>query len=364
MGNTIIFTGGGTLGHVFPGLAVIDELKKHTKLPVIWLGSSRGMEKHLLQEKGIPFYGIPSGKFRRYFSVRNFMDIFKIIAGFFSSFFFLLKEKPCLLFSKGGYVSVPPVFAAFLLRIPVFTHECDYNPGLATKINARFAEKILVSFEETVPFFPDKFRSKIVLSGNPVRKEFLSGNPALGREILGIPEGMKTILILGGSQGARSINNAVFSIIDKLVEKCFIIHQTGKHGVCSTQHANYKAKSFFKEEFPHVLSAADLVISRAGANALWEITLAGKPSLLIPLPKSNSRGDQILNAALFEKNGVSQVIEQDRNLDQKLLEKIMYLIDNEKALKKMRINAENFLLPDSSVRISRLILERIGEIKQ
>ena len=170
------FTGGGTAGHIYPGLAVVDELKALCpELSFLWIGSSQGMDKHIVEESGSVdlFKGIASGKLRRYFSFKNFIDVFKIFFGFIASFFILLKYKPLFLFSKGGFVSVPPCFAAKLLGIPVYTHECDFSPGLATKLNARFAKKIFLSYEETRTFFPKEKQNTLLVFGNPVRPIFI-----------------------------------------------------------------------------------------------------------------------------------------------------------------------------------------------
>jgi UDP-N-acetylglucosamine--N-acetylmuramyl-(pentapeptide) pyrophosphoryl-undecaprenol N-acetylglucosamine transferase len=358
--NLIIFTGGGTLGHVFPGIAVLNELNRDNRFRIVWIGSRNGMEKRALKEKGIPFYGIPCGKLRRYFSLSNVLDIFKVLAGFFYAFIYLLNNRPSLVFSKGGYVSVPSVVAAYLLNIPVFTHECDYNPGLATRINSRFAEKIFISFKETEKFFPPKTRRKVVLTGNPVRKEFLSGSRAAGRKLLGIPENGKMVLVLGGSQGARSLNQAIDSIRPRLAGKCTIVHQRGRNMDGATAGPGYLPKDFFKDEFPDVLAAADLAVSRAGANMIWEIALAGKPSVLVPLPASNSRGDQILNADLFRRNGLSLVAPDDRDLGSRLLEQVTGLLDHEAELKEMEARAKNFLVPDAAERIAGILRDRAG----
>ncbi|MBR4322134.1 glycosyltransferase, partial [Treponema sp.] len=237
--NTFVFAGGGTGGHIYPGLAVCDELrslaeKNNQEIKIIWLGNSSGMDKNLVEKSGSVdlFVGIPSGKLRRYFSLKNFSDLFKIFAGLVKSFFVLLRLRPAILFSKGGFVSVPPCVAARFLRIPVFTHECDFTPGLATRLNSKFASKILVSYDETKFFLPKEKRELAVVTGNPVRPVFYNTNPEEGRKFLFSersdydPE-KPLLLVLGGSLGAHQINELVASNLDWLAERFNVVHQCG-----------------------------------------------------------------------------------------------------------------------------------------
>jgi UDP-N-acetylglucosamine--N-acetylmuramyl-(pentapeptide) pyrophosphoryl-undecaprenol N-acetylglucosamine transferase len=200
----IVFTGGGTAGHVFPGVAVIDALEKRWQLRIVWIGSKGGVERRLLENLSLAYLSVPSGKWRRYLSLLNFADLFRVVAGFVRCLLFFFKVRPLLVFSKGGYVSVPPVLAAKLLRIPVFTHESDLSPGLATRINARFSERILTSFDATRSFFPPRLARRVLLTGNPIREFLRRGDPDEGRRLLGCPQGRLILLILGGSQGSSS----------------------------------------------------------------------------------------------------------------------------------------------------------------
>jgi UDP-N-acetylglucosamine--N-acetylmuramyl-(pentapeptide) pyrophosphoryl-undecaprenol N-acetylglucosamine transferase len=308
--GVIAFTGGGTGGHIYPGLAVASALMDICRCRIIWLGSKNKSDRLIVESAGIEFIEISSGKLRRYFSFKNFTDVFKIIAGFFSSVLLLKKYKPLMLFSKGGFTSVPPAAAAFALGIPVFTHESDFSPGLATRINALFAKKIFVTYSQTASFFPKKFLPKIVLSGNPVRDEFYAANPEKGRAFFNIPQGEKILLVLGGSQGAKEINSLVESSIDKLTKNFFVIHQTGVNQEDPAPPAvsgRYIRKSYIMNELPDVLAAACLVAGRAGAGTLWECAAAGKPMALIPLSDA-TRGDQIENAKFFEEKGAARVL--------------------------------------------------------
>ncbi|MBQ7539067.1 MAG: undecaprenyldiphospho-muramoylpentapeptide beta-N-acetylglucosaminyltransferase [Treponema sp.] len=320
--NTFVFAGGGTGGHIYPGLAVCDELrslaeKNNQEIKIIWLGNSSGMDKNLVEKSGSVdlFVGIPSGKLRRYFSLKNFSDLFKIFAGLVKSFFVLLRLRPAILFSKGGFVSVPPCVAARFLRIPVFTHECDFTPGLATRLNSKFASKILVSYDETKSFLPKEKRELAVVTGNPVRPVFYNTNPEEGRKFLFSersdydPE-KPLLLVLGGSLGAHQINELVASNLDWLAERFNVVHQCGAKDADSMpkNHPGYFLHPFIYKEMSDVISAADIVLSRAGANSIWECSVLGKPMVLIPLCGSGTRGDQVDNARFFEERGAAIVL--------------------------------------------------------
>lgn len=329
----IVFTGGGTGGHIYPGLAVADELKEFCKkddgssLQIVWIGSSTGMDRTIVEKSGESidkFIGIPSGRFRRYFSFKNVSDIFKIIAGCIASFVILAKIKPCAVFSKGGFVSVPPCLAAKLLHIPVYTHECDYSPGLATRINSRFASRILLSFAQTAKFFSTEKQQCITVTGNPVRPVFYKTDALAGRRFLDLPESSdltadsigaskKVLLILGGSSGARQINELVANNLDWLCERFTVVHQTGA-GNCPVLTnkgfpSDYKPFEFIYSEMPDVIAAADIVLTRAGSNSLWECAVLGKALILIPLTGAGTRGDQVENARFFEENKAALVID-------------------------------------------------------
>ena len=345
--KTVVFTGGGTGGHIYPGLAVADELKKlDPALRIVWFGSSSGRDREMVcankNERGLPsadsFVGIPSGKLRRYFSLSNVLDLFKVIAGFFVSLFYLAKIKPAAVFSKGGFVSVPPCAAAKFLRVPVYTHECDFSPGLATRINSRFASRILLSYEESRRFFPERMRNMLLVTGNPVRPVFYTADAEKGLLFLGLAhtEHKPILLVLGGSSGARQINNLVFENIDWLCERFTVVHQTGKGAdfekaralAESAERCRYMPYDFIYNDMPDVLCACDIVFSRSGANTLWESAVCAKPMLLLPLAGSGTRGDQAENAAWFEKRGAALVcdsLKDERSLSDEIksaLEKV------------------------------------------
>jgi UDP-N-acetylglucosamine--N-acetylmuramyl-(pentapeptide) pyrophosphoryl-undecaprenol N-acetylglucosamine transferase len=301
------FAGGGTGGHIYPGLAVAAALEDICRCRVVWLGSKNRTDRLVVEGAGIEFREISSGKLRRYFSFKNFTDIFRIVAGFFSSVALLKKYKPALLFSKGGFVSVPPVAAAFVLRIPVFTHESDFSPGLATRINAHFAKKIFTSYEQTASFFSKRYLDRITVSGNPVRPKFYAANPENGRSFLGVGPDESILLVLGGSQGASEINELVETCIAGMTKNFFVVHQAGP-GAEERREARYVRLPYIGEELPDILAASALALCRAGAGTIWECAAAGKPMVLVPLCGRSTRGDQIENAEFFEKKGAARVL--------------------------------------------------------
>jgi len=310
-GPSIAFSGGGTGGHIYPGLAVAAALKQAFPCGIFWIGSEKNLDKSIVEESGITFYPIPAGKLRRNFSFRNVSDFFKVAAGFFAARKILRREKPLLLFSKGGFVSVPPCAAAASLNIPVITHESDYSPGLATRINARFAAKglgrIITAYPETIQRFPQKIRDKVVALGNPVRNEFKAADPEKGRAFLGAEKTDRILLVLGGSQGAMELNELVTGSLDELTRTYLVVHQTGA-GWTAHSSRRYKPYPYIKEELPHVLAAAELVLARSGAGTVWECAASGKPMILLPLAGSGTRGDQLENARFFEEAGAAVVL--------------------------------------------------------
>ena len=311
----IAFTGGGTGGHIYPGLAVASALKDLLSgfgARIFWIGSCTGVDKTLVEEAGIEFFGVPSGKLRRYFSFRTFVDFFKVAAGFLKSRKILKKQKPALLFSKGGFVSVPPCAAAASLGIQVYTHESDFSPGLATRINARFVlrtgGRIFTAYEDTIKFFPENTRKIVTVFGNPVRAVFRNADAAKGRDFLGLKEDARILLILGGSQGALEINELVRSCLSALTEVYTVVHQTGPNLSWDIPPSDrYKPFPYIKDEMPHVMASAEVVMGRSGAG-VWEWAVSGKPMLLIPLRGSGTRGDQIENARYFKESGAAQVL--------------------------------------------------------
>lgn len=325
----VAFTGGGTGGHIYPGLAVADLLRQKfsdagREVKIVWIGSLSKMDKDIVlnsvdaagRKSADSFYGIPSGKLRRYFSVQNFFDLFKIFFGFVAAFFILLKSRPRFLFSKGGFVSVPPCLAARLLGIKVYTHECDFTPGLATRLNSRFASKVLLSYEETKDFFASGAASKFVVTGNPVRPVFYAADAKKGLSFLGIEKKTKPILlVMGGSLGAAQINELVWKNLSWLCQKFIVVHQTGQKNAAllpadlsQEEKASYHPYAFIYSEMPDVMAAADVVVSRAGANSIWEFAVLKKPMVLIPLEGAGTRGDQVDNAEWFERRGAALVL--------------------------------------------------------
>lgn len=338
---------------MFPGIAVAERLKEiDSEIDVFWIGSKKGMEQEIVSRYGIPFYSIPAGKLRRYFSLLNFIDIFKIAGGFITSLFLLKQLKAEMLFSKGGFVSVPPAVAACVLGIPVITHDSDLDPGLATRINAKFARRILVPYKESVKKF--KNTERVLITGNPIRREILNGDPLTGRGLFSISDNKKILLILGGSQGAMQINNLIASIIDRLVPEVFVVHQTGILNFKESERYGYVTVPFLTDSLSDILAAADLVVSRAGAGTLWENGAAGKASILIPLGSGSSRGDQKRNAEYFVKNKAAVMLDGDITGDE-LYSRITELLNDDKKRKKMGSAAEELCNKDAADRIASII---------
>ena len=322
----IILTGGGTAGHVTPNIALLPSLAA-AGYQVTYIGSYTGIEKQLIEDLGITYYGISSGKLRRYKSWKNLTDPFRVIAGYFQSRKLIRKIKPDIIFSKGGFVSVPVVLAASHKHIPVIIHESDMTPGLANKIAMRGATKICCNFPETLKYLP---KDKAVLTGTPIRQELLNGNREAGRQFCGFTADKPVLMIIGGSLGAASINDHVRKILPELLKEFQVIHLCGKGKMDESLNGTegYVQYEYIKEELPDLFALSDVVISRAGANAICEISALHKPNLLIPLSANASRGDQILNARSFEKQGFSMVLEEEEITDEKLLDTIHQLYKN------------------------------------
>ena len=336
----IVLTGGGTAGHVTPNIALIPELKR-AGYEVHYIGSYEGIEKKLIEKLGIPYYGISSGKLRRYIDLKNLSDPFKVLKGLAQARHLLGKIKPDVVFSKGGFVSVPVVLAAKSRKIPCIIHESDMTPGLANKICIPCATRVCTNFPETLKHLPPE---KAVLTGSPIRAELFHGDKAKGLNFCGFDDSKPVILIVGGSLGAVAVNNAVRSILPTLLEKYQIIHLCGKgkleKKLVGTK--GYVQYEYIQEELPDLMAAADLIISRAGANAICEILALRKPNILIHLSAQASRGDQILNAASFEKLGYSIVIQEEDVTDEKLLEAVNKADEHKteyiKAMEKSQLN--------------------------
>ena len=330
-GNLIVFTGGGTGGHVYPGLAIIDELNSQgffENHALCWMGSAGGMERRILQDREIPYISLPAGKLRRYFSFRNFIDVFKVAWAVLRSLVFMIRRRPALVFSKGGYVSVPPVVAARFCGIPVLTHESDFDPGLATRINARFADRICISYEKTARYFSDRHKHRLVVTGNPIRSAILHGDAEAGRRCFGLPGKKPLILVIGGSLGAVQVNTLITSVLDDLTPHAEILHQTGGGNANGIAAPGYVQREYIHGEMPDVLAAADIVVTRAGAGTLWECGSLGKAMILIPLDTAGSRGDQLRNASLFREAGAAEVLEGEAATAENLQNLILDLISS------------------------------------
>lgn len=317
----IVLTGGGTAGHVTPNLALVETLKQRG-YEIEYIGSYEGIEKSLASDYGLKYHGIATGKLRRYFDVKNFTDPFRVVKGFFQASKLMKELKPDIVFSKGGFVSVPVVVAAGRKKIPVIIHESDMTPGLANRLSFKYATKICCNFPETVQNLP---KDKAVLTGTAIRKELFTGDRNKAAEFCGFTDDKPVIMVMGGSLGAVAVNNAVRNVLGELLKKFNVIHLCGKGKLDEklVGTAGYVQFEYIKDELKDLFALSDLIISRAGANAICEIAALRKPNILIPLSAKASRGDQILNAKSFEKQGFSVMIEEEDVTDEKLFNTIM-----------------------------------------
>ena len=323
--NKILLTGGGTAGHVTPNIALLPLLKE-ADFEISYIGSHKGIEHSLIEAEGIPYFEISSGKLRRYFDLKNFSDPFKVGKGYFDALSIIRKVKPDVVFSKGGFVSVPVVLAAKTLGVPVIIHESDMTPGLANKLAFPSATKVCCNFPETVKYLP---AGKAVLTGSPIRAEILSGSKEAGLKFCGFSADKPVIMIMGGSIGSVFINNAVRESLTTLLEEFQIVHLCGKGNLAPECEGmeGYRQFEYISKELPDLFAMADLLISRAGANSICEILALRKPNLLIPLSAAASRGDQLLNAASFEKQGFSMVLQEEDVTGDSLTENIQKLFE-------------------------------------
>lgn len=328
----IILTGGGTAGHVTPNIALIPKLKEEG-YDIHYIGSYDGIEKKLIEDLRIPYHGISSGKLRRYFDKRNFSDPFRVIKGYGEASRLMKSLKPDVVFSKGGFVSVPVVVAAKNHKIPAIIHESDMTPGLANKICIPSATKICCNFPEAMEHLP---KDKAVLTGTPIRQELFQGDSLEAIKFTGLDANKPTILVVGGSTGSVKVNLAVRNCLDELLEKYQIIHLCGKDKVDSSYNGRtgYVQYEYIKKELSSLLAFADIVISRAGANAICELQALAKPNILIPLGAKASRGDQILNAESFQKQGFSFVLPEEDVTKESLLAAVEDVYTNRAEYKK------------------------------
>ncbi len=320
----VLFTGGGTAGHVTPNIALL-EAAQAKRWEVAYVGSAKGIEREMISALGVPYYPVASGKLRRYFSWQNFIDPLLILWGVLQSLVLCFRLRPEVVFSKGGFVSVPVVVAAWLLRVPVISHESDVTPGLANRLTYPFCRKICVTFDATVPFLPG---GKVKVTGTPVRQSLVTGDAEAGLAFLGFSGEKPILLVFGGSLGAAMINNQTRRVLSRLIQTFDVVHVVGNGNLDTSVEVlgypqsypqsylqsyleSYVQKEFIREQFGHVLAAAAVVVSRAGANSLYELLMTRKPHLLIPLGKAASRGDQLDNARVFAELGFSRVLYEE-----------------------------------------------------
>jgi len=366
----ILFTGGGTGGHIYPIIAIVRELRRiypgNEDLDIFYMGAKDELSLILLSQEGVRAKGIFSGKLRRYFSFQNFIDIlFKIPLGVLQSFYYLIRVKPDLIFSKGGYGAVPVILSGRLLGIPIFIHESDVVPGLANKLAAGWAKKIFISFPKT-EYFP---LEKTILTGNPIRKEITEGSKIEAENTFGLTMQKPIILFLGGSQGAEKINNFILNTLNRLLDDFEIIHQCGPNNYEQTKKEamtviNEDFKKYYhiypfleQDKLKHAYKVADLIVSRAGASSIFEIAANAKPSILIPLP--SAAGDhQAKNAYTYTRKGAGVVIEQENLTSNFVLEKLRYLFFyRPQELETMKEQALEFSKPLAAKKIARHIFE-------
>lgn len=345
----IVLTGGGSAGHVTPNLALKSALEENN-WELEYIGSANGIEKQIVEKANIKYHGIASGKLRRYFSLENFTDPFKVLFGVLQAYFIINKLKPNIIFSKGGFVTVPVIIGGYLNKVPVIIHESDMTPGLANKIALRFAKKVCTSFPETLKYLP---KEKAIHVGTPIRKEIFQGTKEKGLVFSGFNDKKPILLVIGGSLGSEILNNALRSILDKLLTEFQILHVCGKGNLKEEfNKEGYKQFEFISEELPDVLAATDLVLSRAGSNAIFEFLYLKKPHILIPLSKKASRGDQILNAESFRKQGYSMVLQEEEVTPDILYNSIKELYNNRD---KYIDNMNKSLVKDSITEIINIL---------
>ncbi len=351
----IVLTGGGTAGHVTPNLALIPRLLDEG-CDVHYIGTDKGIERQLVGSVvGVTYHAVSAGKLRRYFSAKNFADPFRVIKGMSQAASLVKRLRPDVIFSKGGFVAVPVVAGGRLNGVPVLVHESDIVPGLANRLCAPYAQKICVSFEDSLEHIRG---GKGVVTGTPIRAELYKGKAENGFRLCGFTENKPVLLVMGGSLGAKALNDAIAGALPRLIKSFNIVHLCGKGKLLpGGEYPGYKQFEYLDADLPDVLALADAVISRAGANAIFEFLALKKPSLLVPLPKASSRGDQLLNAAYFEKRGFAKVAQQETLDSDKLLALVRELFDNKDEIKR---NMEAYACPDGTENVLKLIFETAG----
>jgi len=351
----IVLTGGGTGGSVAPLLAIAEEIKKnYPETKFLFIGTRRGLpEREMMKDYNFEFCQIFSGKLRRYFSWQNFLDIIRLKIGFWQSLFILRNFKPDLIIGAGGYVSVPVVLAGRFLKIPSIIHQQDIIPSLTNKILAPFAKKITVAFEVSLNDFP---KNKTVLTGQPIRKFILNGDRKRAIQRFNLEENLPTLLVLGGGTGALFLNNLIWKILPELTKFCQVIHLTGKGKSqipnSKSQIPNYHLYEFLTEEMADAYAVADLVISRAGINVLSELSVLGKPTIIIPIPDSH----QEANAKYFAEKNAVVILNQKKLDEEKLLKEIKFLIENKDLREKLSKNIKKIMPSKGEEKIVNEIL--------
>lgn len=332
MNPSIVLTGGGSAGHVIPNVVLIEVLQQ-AGWNIHYIGAADSIEKKVISPLNIPFHAVRSGKFRRYFSWKNFVDPFNIVIGILQSFFLLRKLKPNVIFSKGGFVALPVVVGAWLNKIPVVTHESDLTPGLANRLSFPFASKICVTFEAAKSYFKES--DKVVVTGTPIRESLFHGQGAKGLALCGFNAEKPCLLVIGGSQGAISLNIAIRQALDLLTQQFQVIHicGSGKIDPHFAKNRDYVQFEYIKEELADLFAASSVVISRSGANALYELIALAKPHVLVPLLRHASRGDQIQNARYFQQQGISVVLDDvEIPAPESLMDAVNEVMKNREAL--------------------------------
>lgn len=341
----ILFTGGGTAGHVTPNIALIEHFQQ-AGWDMVYVGSVSGIERELITS--VPYRAISSGKLRRYFAWQNFVDPFRILWGFLQSLLICLQERPQVVFSKGGFVAVPIVFAAWCWRIPVICHESDVTPGLANRLCFPVVKKICINFPETERYL--KNAGKAIVTGTPVRSSLLHGSRQAACDAFGLSEDRATLLVFGGSLGATAINKMVRASLTKLLASFQVVHVVGAGNLSDIDTPGYVQREFLFAEFGDVLALADVVVARAGANSIYELLLSRKPHILIPLSSVASRGDQLDNAKTFSAAGYSTMLEETEETD--LVDLVLQVYQDRQAIVQ---KIEEFVVIDSVAVIAELV---------
>ena len=325
----VLVTGGGSGGHVTPAIAVGQALQAEG-VEVAFVGSTTGLEEALVKPAGIRYLAISAGKLRRYFSWENLADAFRVLLAITQAIVLMGRERPTAVFSKGGFVAFPVVFAAWLWRVPVVAHESDATQGLANLLSAPFVKTLCIGFPDTrVRSLFGAFKGRTVYTGAPIRTELLAGDAAKGRATLGVADGQRVLLITGGSLGADSLNAVAVAAAAELAKLgWFVVHVCGVGKQRAADSSSYRAFEYVADDWANTLAAADVVLSRAGANTVFELLALAKPNVLVPLPMAGSRGDQLDNAKYAETGGFSRVLPQASLTVARLIAEVEALWEN------------------------------------